>query len=195
MTQRRHHYEQVFEQYLRDRRLPYVAVNEARKTLLPAGAPLRLEAPGEAPVSLKSFDFVVYGPGCNLLVEIKGRRFGRPGRGSTVAPGTRRMDSWVCAEDVESMTRWQELFGPEFESVFVFLYWCEEFPPDGVFEEVVERRGRWYALRSVSVREYAKHMRVRSRRWGTVHVDATRFAGMSEPFRPWATGAVLEPTG
>lgn len=35
MAQRRHHYEQAFEAFLREERIPYVAVNEARKALLP----------------------------------------------------------------------------------------------------------------------------------------------------------------
>ena len=38
MAQRRHHYEAAFEGYLRQRRIPYVAVDEAKKSLLP-GSP------------------------------------------------------------------------------------------------------------------------------------------------------------
>lgn len=58
MAQRRHHYEQAFEAFLRDQRIPYVSVNEAKKALLPAGAALRLEPDdpdsGDSPRSLKS---------------------------------------------------------------------------------------------------------------------------------------------
>ena len=43
MGQRRHHYEAAFEAYLREKRLPYVSVNEARKALLPRGAKPELE--------------------------------------------------------------------------------------------------------------------------------------------------------
>lgn len=39
MAQRRHHYEQAFEAFLRDQRIPYVAVNEAKKALVPRGLP------------------------------------------------------------------------------------------------------------------------------------------------------------
>ncbi len=67
MAQRRHHYERAFEAYLRERRIPYVAVNEARKALLPHGARLRLDGAGDAGPDLKSFDFVVYGENTNML--------------------------------------------------------------------------------------------------------------------------------
>jgi len=188
MAQRRHHYEQAFEAYIRQERIPYVAVNEAKKALLPAGASLRLlPADPESGIqsqSLKSFDFVVYGSGLNLLTEIKGRRLTpRSSRAAQLRPTTRRLESWVNADDVRSMLHWQALFGPDFRAVFVFLYWCDELPADGLFEEIVEHRGRWYALRAVAVDDYARFMRVRSPRWGTVHVDGATFARISHPFR------------
>lgn len=182
MAQRRHHYEQAFEAYLREKRMPYVAVNEARKALLPHAAGLRFERPGQeggdARGSLKSFDFVVYGQGQNLLVEIKGRRVG-------TAPGgrSRRMETWVNADDVRSMQTWEPLFGPEFRAVFVFMYWFDEVPADGLFEEIIEHRGRWYALRVAGVNQYAGSMKVRSPRWGTVYVPAKTFSQISHPFR------------
>lgn len=195
MAQRRHHYEAAFEQYVRDERIPYVAVNEARKALLPAGASLRLEPKDStegtaAARSLKSFDFVVYGSGLNLLCEIKGRRLPpRTGRAGRHQAMQRRLESWVNADDVRSMLHWQALFGPEFRAVFVFLYWCDELPADGLFEEIVEHRGRWYALRAVTVDEYARAMRVRSPRWNTVHLDAASFHRISHPFRGTLVGS------
>ena len=198
MAQRRHHYEQAFEAFLREERIPYVSVNEAKKALLPAGATLRLEPAdpeaGPPARSLKNFDFVIYGSGCNLLAEIKGRKLAPRAATSSRTRSTsppRRLESWVAAEDVHSMQAWQRLFGPEFRAVFIFLYWCDELPADGLFEEIVEHRGRWYALRAVSVEEYARVMRVRSPRWGTVHVDTASFARISHPFR----GSLSTPGG
>ncbi len=53
MAQRRFHYEQAFEHYLRSNGIPYVAVDEAKRALQGrAGDP--------AAKKLKSFDFVVY---------------------------------------------------------------------------------------------------------------------------------------
>lgn len=182
VAQRRHHYETAFERLLRDRRIPYVAVDEARKALLPEGARPRLSV-GDGPErSLKSFDFVLYGEGANLLAEVKGRRYVAP----RSRPGPGRLESWVNAEDVDSLLTWQRLFGPEFAAAFVFVYWCVEQPPDVLFEDVFEHRGRWYALRVVMVEVYARLMRVRSRRWGTVHLDRASFDRASRPFAPGA---------
>lgn len=165
--QRRHHYEQAFEEYLRSRRIPYVAVDEARKALLPAPR-LARDEPSKA-VPLKSFDFVIYGERGNLLAEIKGRRVGT------------RLESWVTQDDVDALTTWQGLFGSGFTSVFVFIYWCEEQPPAPLFEELFEHKGRWYAIRVVSVAEYAAAMRLRSPKWRTVHLSTADFERMSRP--------------
>jgi radical SAM superfamily enzyme YgiQ (UPF0313 family) len=161
MAQRRHHYEQAFEGYLRAHRIPYVAVDEAKKALLPRGS---------AAGSLKSFDFVIYGEGANLLVEVKGRKAGR-----------RRLESWVTLEDLASLRRWEELFGPEFQAAFVFVYWHEDQPADALFQEVFDSRGRWYALRCVRVGDYAAGMKVRSPRWRTVELPRGWFERVSAP--------------
>ena len=64
MANRDNHYEAAFEAYLRDRRLPYVAVDEAKRSLLSNGS------------SIKNLDFIVSSPsGVTWLVDVKGRRF------------------------------------------------------------------------------------------------------------------------
>lgn len=64
MANRDNHYEAAFEGYLRDRQLPYVAVDEAKRALMAGGE------------SVKSLDFIVSAPGAvTWLVDVKGRRF------------------------------------------------------------------------------------------------------------------------
>ena len=193
MAQRRHHYERAFEAYLRERRIPYVAVNEARKALLPPGARLRLDGAGDAGPGLKSFDFVVYGENTNMLIEIKGRKV--PARKSSRRGG--RLESWVTLDDVASLKAWQRLFGPGYEGAFVFVYQCEGQPPDGLFQEVIEREGRWYALRAISLDDYETAMKTRSPRWRTVDLPSEAFARLSRPFSappgPPSLGLGLEP--
>lgn len=218
MTQRRHHYERAFEDYLRRQRVPYVAVDEARKALLPEDQSLKVEsvwngggAGGRALHALKSFDFVIYGREMNLLVDVKGRKvtrrmggraalretLGQRGRGAKIASGgehglfvpavpyrTGRLESWVTHDDVESLRHWQALFGDGFEAAFVFVYWCDEQPPDGLFQEIFEYQGKWYALRSVRLDTYVSAMKPRSARWGTVDIPTARFARISEAFAP-----------
>ncbi len=175
--QRRHHYELAFEHYLREHRLPYVAVDEARKALLPEGT-IWAAGPGD---SLKSFDFVLYGQGANLLAEVKGRRVGGAGRKA-------RLDSWVTHEDVESLLAWERLFGEGFLAALLFVYWCDEQPPAPLFEEVFEFKGRWYAVRTVLARDYARLMKPRSARWRTVHVPAAGFDVVSRGLRAALAG-------
>lgn len=264
MAQRHHHYERAFEEFLRSRRIPYVAVDEARKALLPdaGGGQVRavtaLDADsrsssdpasdaGPQARSLKSFDFVIYSQPNNLLLDVKGRkvtpRHSRPALPSRSAGSSARMamnqtdgvaqtslwdagtseqagsaarsgrwfdatghggdpahrhrppgggtarvrlESWVTREDIESLTRWERLFGSEFRAAFLFIYWCEAQPPDALFQEVFEYRGCWYALRGVLLDDYRRHMRVRSPRWGTVDVKGETFERISHPFTAWA---------
>ncbi len=64
MANRDNHYEAAFEEYLRSRGVPYVAVDEAKRSVLSDGG------------SIKSLDFIVSTPGqVTWLVDVKGRRF------------------------------------------------------------------------------------------------------------------------
>jgi len=195
MAQRRHHYERAFEAFLRSRRIPYVAVDEAKKTLLPENAALVVderESDGRASRnSLKSFDFVVYGdasdpagnPGGlagNLLVDIKGRRVGSERMSGPMSQS--RLESWVTMEDIEDLNRWERLFGPGFAAAFVFIYQCHAQPPDALFQEIFEHHGAWYALRAVPLQAYRRHMKVRSPKWGTVDLPRKVFEAISQPF-------------
>lgn len=197
MTQRRHHYERAFEQYLLDRRLPYLAVDEARRAILPDGARLAAHLPAsdqgpERPLKIKSFDFVVYGSRRHLLVEIKGRKIVRRPRPAPnhsaetdpkpTTPG--RLESWVTLDDVESLSSWQRLFGPGYAAVFVFLYWCDEQPPAALFQEIFPAHDRWYAVRAVTLDDYTAAMTTRSPRWRTVHLPTALFERLSHPFAP-----------
>jgi hypothetical protein len=174
MAQRRFHYEQAFEHYLRVNRVPYIAVDEAKKALMPAAT--KSAGSGAVP-SIKSFDFVVYGHERNLLVDVKGRMFGSAAKQS---PG--HYQSWVTQDDVDGLTQWQKLFGSDFQAVFVFVYCLNQQPPDALFEEVFEHNGRWYALKEAALEDYRREMVKRSSKWATVYVPAAAFRAISRPF-------------
>jgi hypothetical protein len=194
MGQRRHHYEAAFEHYLRTLHVPYVMVDEAKKALLPPGAQFRLDPTPESlgqgtprTVGLKSFDFVIYGSPRNYLVEIKGRRLStrvRPRasgeeRARPASPG--RLESWVTLDDLDSLERWEALFGEPFRAAFVFIYLCDELPSQALFEEMFDFRGKWYALRAVELSRYKPAMKERSARWRTVHLPSAVFDRISAP--------------
>ncbi len=198
MAQRRFHYEQAFEQYLRENTIPYVAVDEAKRALAPVTQDQQPPANDQAPTGLqgnigvgvrsmrgrrlpgetrlKSFDFVVYSQGGpNLLLDVKGRKHsGRSGKA---------LDNWVTQGDVDGLVQWERLFGDGFAGVFAFLYWCESPPPDALFMEVFTHQDRWYALLAVKLADYRLRMKQRSPRWGTVNLSAADFVKLAVPMR------------
>src|SRR5213082_2999144 len=71
MADRNVHYEAAFEAFRREKGIPCVAVDEAKRALF-------------ANAKLKSFDFVVYSKnGPNLLIDVKGRQHRDKRRGAT----------------------------------------------------------------------------------------------------------------
>jgi hypothetical protein len=170
MVQRRFHYDNAFEYYLRAKAIPYVGVDEARKALY-------------GPKKLKSFDFVVYAStGPNLLVDVKGRKHTGKSRS--------QLDNWVTEDDVKDLEQWQRVFGQGFTAAFVFLYWCAAQPPDALFHEIFEYRERWYAVLGVPLDEYRRHMKPRSAKWKTVSVPAAIFGRIAQPLSELLGGAV-----
>lgn len=195
MVLRRFHYDKAFEHYLRLHAIPYVAVDEARRSLVHRQTldnvtsdllpkPKNMEcasADANTIERLKSFDFVVYqSDSPNLLIDVKGRKFtGKWGRS---------FQNWVTEDDVRDLQAWARLFGDGFEPMLVFLFWCESQPPDALFLDVFSLSGRWYAVQSVALRDYEQHMRPRSKRWNTVSVPAKDFQHIARPL-----GEVLRP--
>jgi len=163
MADRSVHYEAAFEAYLRDRGIPYVAVDEAKKALF-------------ANAKLKSFDFVVYSKnGPNLLIDVKGRQHRDAARGS--------FQTWTTERDVDDLAQWEQVFGEGFKAVLTFIYWIDAplTPGEGAFEH----RDRWYLLMGIDLSEYRRHMRRRSAKWETVSLSAEDFRQLARPIESW----------
>lgn len=185
MVLRRFHYDKAFEHYLRLHAIPYVAVDEAKRTLVSRQTldnvtadlcppPKAMHRDEPKPIhKLKSFDFVVYrDQGSNLLVDVKGRKFtGKWGRS---------FQNWVTQDDIDDLQAWSNLFGPGFEPALMFLFWCADQPPDALFLDVFSLSGRWYAVQMVTLADYKKHMRPRSSSWNTVSVPAKDFQQIAQ---------------
>lgn len=158
------HYEAAFEAILRERKIPYVAVDEAKKALF-----------GQA--KLKSFDFVVYSPrGPNLLVDIKGRQARDSAGGST-------FQTWTTEQDVSDLMQWQQVFGEGYRAVLMFVYWIDPplHPQPGMFPH----KDRWYWLVGIDLEEYRSHMRRRSVKWETVAIPSQDFHSLARPLEEW----------
>jgi hypothetical protein len=158
------HYEAAFEGYLRERAIPYVAVDEAKKALF-------------SNARLKSFDFVVYSKdGPNRLIDVKGRQL----RNRSARKG---FETWAEEQDVTDLMQWEQVFGEGFKAMLVFVYWIE--PPLAPEAGMFEFRDRWYLLMGVDLTEYRNHMRRRSPKWGTVHLGAESFRQLARPINSW----------
>ena len=149
------HYEAAFEHLLRERKLPYVAVNEAHRAAF-------------AQADLKSFDFMVYLPNQrNLIVDIKGRKAKAGKRGW-------RFDPWVGREDVETLSAWQEIFGKSFAATFIFAFWLSDLGAVEMFEPF-QFREQYYRFYAIYLDDYRDYIRKRSDGWGTVTIPHAVF--------------------
>lgn len=162
---RGNHYEAAFEAYLRAQRIGYIAVNETRRTEL-----------DDEPV--KSLDFIVCANETRFLIDVKGRRF--PG-GTTDKPRC-IWQNWSTREDIDGLARWEEHFGLDSTGVLAFVYHVLPMIelPLGT-RDVWHWRGRRYLMRAVLAADYRLAMRVRSPRWGTVHLPTSSFRHLVRP--------------
>jgi hypothetical protein len=164
MADRNVHYEAAFEAFLRQRGVPYVAVDEAKKALF-------------STAKLKSFDFVVYSKnGPNLLIDVKGRTL-------RDRAAKRGFETWTTERDVADLMQWETVFGDGFKAVFSFVYWID--PPLAPEPGMFEYRDRWYILMGIDLAEYRNAMRRRSAKWETVALPAEDFRSLARPLESW----------
>jgi len=161
------HYEAAFEDYLRSRQIPYVAVDEAKRAAF-------------RDAKLKSFDFIVYShDNTNWLVDVKGRRWAA--RRNQRKPA---WENWATQADLDGLGQWEHVFGVGFRALLVFAYWLHagaEPPPEIVHSYRDER----YVFAGVPLAEYRLYARVRSPKWGTVSLPAAEFARHVRPLADW----------
>ncbi|QDU56069.1 HYExAFE family protein [Aeoliella mucimassa] len=174
MARRHHHYERAFEAFLRAERLPYVAVDEKRRSLV---TPL---ADGTEQPSLKNVDFLVSPPGpTSYLVDIKGRKF---------PSGTHHKQywrNWSTRDDLRSLAEWARYFGPDFAPLLVFAFQVmgDRSPlPAGDLWTFEERR---YAFVAVPLAEYWQAAHTLSTKWDTVTMSASDFRLAARDVRHW----------
>jgi hypothetical protein len=163
MAKRDNHYEAAFEAFLRQRQIPYVAVDEKKRALL-----------GDA--SLKSLDFIVSTTlGISWLVDVKGRRF-PTGEGQK-----QYWKNWSTRDDVRSLTAWERLFGSSCSGLFVFAYEVIGDRAPVKQEQLFEFGGRLYGFVGVRLADYAAQARTISSAWDTLAMPVERFRSLALP--------------
>jgi hypothetical protein len=152
------HYERAFENWLRDNRIKYTAIDQSKRAAF-------------ATASLKSFDFLLYlRSKSSIIAEIKGRTF----KGISFEK-LRGFECWVSAEDIEGLTHWQRVFGNGQLVYFIFAYCIENIDVDFDGRNAYELGPRRYVFFAVSLDDYRKYMKLRSPKWRTVTLPADKF--------------------
>ena len=152
------HYERAFENWLRDNHIQYTAVDEQKRATF-------------ARSRIKSFDFLLYpANGQIIIAEVKGRSF----KGTSLAKLT-GLECWVTTEDVDGLTRWQQVFGPEHQAIFVFAYKIENVDVDFNGRDFYDFDRNRYIFFCIRLDDYRRFMKRRSPRWQTVTLPADKF--------------------
>lgn len=163
MAKRDNHYEAAFEALLRARQIPYVAVDETRRSLMGGG-------------SLKSLDYIVspVGMETSWLVDVKGRRF----------PSGRQRQfwkNWSTADDLNSMAHWETIFGGRFQALLVFAYQVMDDVSPLPAEQLFDYRQQLYGFVAIRLSHYVSQARSISARWNTFAMPAGRFRELAAP--------------
>jgi len=165
---RDNHYEAAFEAYLRSRGIPYVAVDEAKRSVLSNGA------------SIKSLDFLVSSPGeFTWLIDVKGRRF--PSGEET----KQYWKNWSTRDDLVSLAQWEDLFGESFRALFVFAYDILGDRAPLPEAQLFKYHDSLYGFVGVQLRDYAAAARMISPKWDTVAMPTAEFRRIARPVDAW----------
>lgn len=164
MANRDNHYEAAFEVFLRSHGVPYVAVDEAKRSLLGDGR------------SIKSLDFIVSTPSpTTWLVDVKGRRF------PSGNVQKQYWKNWSTRDDLRSLAQWERLFGSDFRGLLVFAYDVLGDRSPLPAEELFQCRGSLYGFIAVPLTDYAACARPISPRWDTWAMTASDFRHFARP--------------
>lgn len=154
----RNGYEEVFEQWLVEKAVKYVPVDQQKRKIF-------------ARNKIKSFDFIVYPRnGGQVIAEVKGREF----KGKSLA-GMKSLECWVTLEDVKGLIQWELVFEKGTRAMFVFVYKITGGDVDTDGADVFEFFDEKYFFYTVSLDDYREFMKVRSPKWETVTLPASKF--------------------
>lgn len=152
------HYEIMFEDFLRDNQILYIAVDEKRKPLIDKK-------------SIKNFDFIVSSFNGKFLIDIKGKKF-----------SSRIWDNWVHEDDLTGLRVWGNHFNA-FVPLLVTSYLVE-----GKIDEDLERISdirihgdKTYAIVAVTLADFYSHAKSRAKKWKAIYVDKNNFKKIAKP--------------
>lgn len=162
MVKRDNHYEAAFEAFLRSHAIPFVGMDEQRRSVV-----------GEQ--SLKSPDFIVSptGQGFSWLVDVKGRRF-------PSGKSKQFWKNWSTADELISLARWESVMGPRSAGLLVFAYNVVGDQAPLPAEQLFEFQQGLYGFVGIRLDHYTSWARPLSVRWNTVTVSVPKFRTLAK---------------
>ena len=158
------HYEHAFQAYLRALRVKHNLLRETHRNI-------------DDEWTIKSFDLLINASnGRQLLVDVKGRRLER---------NHSRLENWVTEDDIQSLGRWQSVFGPEALSLLAFVYHLVGRTSKVEFHDAYTYQDRCYGFLGVPLADYRNCRCIRSPRWETVDLPQEVFRELAKPISHW----------
>lgn len=157
------HYERAFETWLRDRKIPYLSVEQLRRS-----------SDREGPI--KNFDFLVHCGSRHYIVDVKGRRFPQTSRGRETW-----WENWIHYGDLEGLFAWEKHFGEGYEGLLVYCYWLQLPACDESVTRTASVDGRDYLIVAIEAKRFAENCRKRSAKWQALSIPAKTFTSLIRP--------------
>lgn len=153
------HYEVMFESFLRENEILYIAVDEARRPLV-----------DNHPV--KNFDFIVSSFNGKFLVDVKGKKF-----------SARVWDNWVHEDDLTGLRIWGNHFNA-FVPLLVIPYLVgkkEEIEILREYADIRKHQGQTYAITAVTLADFYSNAKLRAAKWKAIYVTKDKFMKICKP--------------
>ncbi|MCE9653234.1 MAG: HYExAFE family protein [Nitrosarchaeum sp.] len=153
------HYEIMFEDFLRENNILYIAVDETRRPVIDGG-------------SVKNFDFIVSSFNGKYLVDIKGKDF-----------SSRTWDNWVHESDLTGLKIWGNHFNA-FIPLLVIPYLITNTKDIQVLQPYADIRkfkGKTYGIIGVTLADYYSRAKIRSKKFTAIYVSRQDFLEICKP--------------
>lgn len=155
---KRQHYERVFEEFLRDNGILYIAVDESKRPIYD-GCPV------------KNFDFIVSSFNGKFMIDVKGRKFGKHAS---------RWDNWIGVDDLVGLKMWSTHFD-SVRPLLVHVYWLETKDDEALFADIRAQGRNTYAFVAVTLGEYFTNAIPRAGKWKAIYVPRKRYSEIVKP--------------
>lgn len=153
------HYEVMFEHFLRENEILYIAIDEKKRPLVDGK-------------SVKNFDFIVSSFNGKFLVDIKGKEFSH-----------RRWENWVHESDLTGLRVWGNHFNA-FIPLLVIPYLVDNDKDESLLQKYADIRkfkNHTYAILAVTLSDYYSRAKRRAKKFDAIDVKTEEFKKICKP--------------